>query len=170
MMRYPITLRSKMVRRMAGPNALSAYALARETGIAQPTLSRWLRTAGTVAPMSKTHDGAPRRPQDWSSDEIMAVITEVAGLSDKDLGAFLRRKGLHEADLEQWRERMMSGLETPPRRPGRSPEAKRIKELERELRRKEKALAELAALLVLQKKLREIWGDEEDGTAPKSGA
>ena len=155
---------------MTGPDALSATALARETGIAQPTLSRWLRAAGTVAPMSDSPDRAPRRPQDWSADEILAAITEAAALSDEDLGAFLRRKGLHEAHLETWRARMMAGLETPVRRSGRSPEAKRIKELERELRRKEKALAELAALLVLQKKLREIWGDEEDGTTPNSGA
>ncbi len=155
---------------MTGRDALSATALARETGIGQPTLSRWLRSAGTVAPMSDSPDGAPRRPQDWSADEILAVITEAAALSDEDLGAFLRRKGLHEAHLETWRTRMMAGLETPVRRSGRSPEAKRIKDLERELRRKEKALAELAALLVLQKKLREIWGDEEDGTTPRSGA
>ena len=167
---YLTSLRSKMVRRMTGPDALSATALARETGIAQPTLSRWLRTAGTVAPMSDSHDRAPRRPQDWNADEIMAVITEAVGLSDEDLGVFLRRRGLHEAHLDQWRARMMAALETPVRRPGRSPEAKRIQELERELRRKEKALAELAALLVLQKKLREIWEDEEGGTTPRSGA
>ncbi len=169
-MNYPTSFRSRMVRRMTGPDALSATALARETGIAQPTLSRWLRTAGTVAPMSDSPDRAPRRPQDWSADEILAAITEAAALSDEDLGAFLRRKGLHEAHLETWRARMMAGLETPVQRSGRSPEAKRIKELERELRRKEKALAELAALLVLQKKLREIWGDEEGGTTPRSGA
>jgi transposase-like protein len=159
-----------MVRRMTGPDAKSATALATETGVSQQTLSRWLRSAGTVAQMGESDDRAGRRPQDWSADEILAVITEAAGLSDQDLGAFLRRKGLHEAHLETWRARMMAGLETPVRRSGRSPEAKRIKELERELRRKEKALAELAALLVLQKKLREIWGDEEDDTKPRSGA
>ena len=45
----------------------------------------------------------------------------------------------------------------------------RIKELERELRRKDKALAETAALLVLKKKVQAIWGDEDDDTEPKSG-
>ena len=170
MMRYPTVLRSKLVRRMTGPDGESATALARETGIAQQTLSRWLRAAGTVAVMDESGDRPARRPQDWSAEEILAVITEAAGLSDEDLGAFLRRKGLHEAHLEEWRTRIVAGLETPVRRSGRSPEAKRIRELERELRRKEKALAEVAALLVLQKKVREIWGDEEGDTKPKSGA
>ena len=41
-------------------------------------------------------------------------------------------------------------------------ERQRVKELERELRRKEKALAETAALLVLRKKMEAIWGDGED--------
>jgi len=168
-MRYPISLRSKLVRRMTGPSSVSATTLARETGIPQQTLSRWLRTAGTVPVMEESNDTPARRPQDWSPEEILAVITEAAQLSDEDLGAYLRRKGLHEAHLEEWRARIVAGLETPVRRSGRSPEARRIKELERELRRKEKALAEAAALLVLQKKLRAIWGDEEDDTRPKSG-
>ncbi|MEI2420412.1 hypothetical protein V6O07_09065 [Arthrospira platensis SPKY2] len=38
----------------------------------------------------------------------------------------------------------------------------KLQELEREVRRKDKALAETAALLVLQKKLQAIWGDKED--------
>ena len=50
-----------------------------------------------------------------------------------------------------------------------SPEAKRIRELEKDLRRKEKALAETAALLALKKKLEEIWGDEDDDTNTRSG-
>lgn len=158
-----------MVRRLTGPGAESATALARETGITQQTLSRWLRAAGTVAPMGESDDRV-RRPQDWSAEEILAVITEAAGLSDEELGAFLRRRGLHEAHLQEWRARIVASLETPVRRSGRTPDAKRIKELERELRRKEKALAEAAALLMLQKKVREIWGDGEDDTKPKSGA
>ena len=170
MMRYPTSLRSKMVRRMTGPGAVSANALARETDIPQQTLSRWFCAAGTVAPMGESDDRAARRPQDWSAEEILAVIAEAASLSDEELGAFLRRKGLHEAHLEEWRTRIVASLETPVRRSGRSPEAKRIRELERELRRKEKALAEVAALLVLQKKVRAIWGDGEDDTKPKSGA
>ena len=41
-------------------------------------------------------------------------------------------------------------------------DARRIKELERELRRKDKALAETAALLVLSKKLEAIFQQDKD--------
>jgi len=169
-MRYPSSFRSKMIRRMTGPEAFSATALALETVVPQVTLSRWLRAAGSVESMSDSNHSVPRRPQDWSAQEILAVITEAAALSDQDLGAFLRSKGLHETHLEQWRARIVAGLEAPVRRAGRSREAKRIRDLEKELRRKEKALAEAAALLVLQKKVRRIWEDGEDDTKPRSGA
>jgi transposase len=59
---------------------------------------------------------------------------------------------------------MYSGLSAPRKSKTASEDAKRIKKLERELRRKEKALAEAAALLVLQKKVQAIWGDEDDDT------
>ena len=169
-MAYSPFLRSTMVRRMAGPNGLTASALERETAIPQETLSRWLRAAGSVASMTESNEPAERRPSDISAEEIFVIVTEAAGLSDEELGAYLRGKGLHATHLEQWRAQIMAGLTAPARRPARSAEVQRIKELERELRRKDKALAETAALLVLQKKMREIWGDEEDHTPPKSGA
>ena len=77
----------------------------------------------------------------------------------------------HEATLRQWQEAAASALSAPKRR-GRarqSPEAKRVVELERELRRKDAALAEMAALITLQKEARAIWGDEVDGTGTRSG-
>ena len=77
----------------------------------------------------------------------------------------MRRQGLHEAQLQQWRDQMLAGLEpmTVPRGK-KAPEGKRVRELEKELRRKDKALAETAALLVLKKKAQAIWGDEDDDT------
>ena len=47
-------------------------------------------------------------------------------------------------------------------------DSRKVRELEKELRRKDKALAEAAALLVLQKKAQALWGDEDDDTGPKS--
>ena len=77
------------------------------------------------------------------------------GCWERKLGEYLRRKGLHEAQLEQWRRRVteasMEALQSKSSRKKASVEAKRVRALERELRRKEKALAETAALLVLKK-------------------
>ena len=111
-----------------------------------------------------------KRPQDWSAEEKLAAVIEAATLPDEDLGAFLRRRGLHEAQLEQWRQQVLAGLgKRPARSSKRSVEARRVKELEKELHRKDKALAETAALLVLQKKVQALWGDGDDTTAKKNG-
>jgi transposase-like protein len=93
----------------------------------------------------------------------------IKGLAE--LGEFLRKNGIHGAQLEQWRKEALAGLGAPLRQRStkNSPEAKKIRELEREVTRKDKALAETAALLVLKKKAQAIWGDEDDDTIPRNG-
>ena len=87
-------------------------------------------------------------------------------MGEGELGEFLRREGLHRDHIEQWRKAAEGVLG----RAGQpSPEARQVRELEKELRRKEKALAEAGALLVLKKKVRAIWGDEDDDMEPRSG-
>jgi transposase-like protein len=159
-----------MVERLTGPTAMSAAALAQEVGISQPTLSRWLREAATVVGVTKKKSkprGSPseeRRPSQWSAEEKVRVVLVAA--AEADLGGFLRREGLHETDLARFREEVRSaavaGL-SPSKKP-RNDEQKRIKELERELKRKEAALAETAALLVLRKKAGALWGEEGEDT------
>jgi len=90
-------------------------------------------------------------------------VIQSSGLDEHGLGAFLRKEGLHEAHLDEWRQQaeaaLGSGME-----PSSSRRKKEVQRLERELRRKDKALAETAALLVLSKKVRALWGDEGDVT------
>ena len=166
--------KSRMVAKMVGPHAMSANALSGEVGIGQPTLSRWLRQARTVPGMTKQSDGMKGkgrglRPQDWSPEEKLRVVVESQGLADEELGAFLRKEGLHQAQLDEWSTTAHASLLVRKGAKKVSPESKRIVELERELRRKEKALAETAALLVLKKKAQAIWGDEDDDTEPRNG-
>jgi transposase-like protein len=126
----------------------------------------------------KTNNGRTRklklqkRPQDWTAEQKYQVVLDAAGLSEEELGAFLRRKGLHQVQLEQWRSRATEGaMEALSRKHSsrkNTAEARRIRNLERELRRKEKALAETAALLVLKKKAAAIWGDGDDFTGPRT--
>ncbi len=104
-----------------------------------------------------------KRPQDWSPEEKLATVLEAASLTEEDLGPFLRSRGLHEAHLQQWHDQMLVGLEP---MAGKRNERKRIQELEKEVQRKDKALAEAAALLVLKKKARDLWVDEDDDTIP----
>ena len=146
--------------------------------LSQSSLSSWLREAGKVVVMTKNDkstrgkEQAPRRPKDWSVEEKMRVLTEAASLPPEKLGDLLRREGLHEADLEQWSQSVREVLSAQSVKRSRSNNAKdkkRIKALERELRRKDKALAEAAALLILKKKAQAIWGDEEDDTDRRRG-
>ncbi len=113
-----------------------------------------------------------KRPQDWSAEEKFEVVVEAATVPEEELGAFLRRKGLHEAQLNEWRQMVLSGLGKRSSRSAkaRTPEARRVRELERELARKDKALAEASALLVLKKKAAAIWGDEDESTPRKNGS
>lgn len=158
-----------MVQRMSAPNAISAMRLSKEAGVSQSQLSRWLREARSVVPMTKERrsdrvaDGTPR-----TAAEKVRIVMEAAATPPEELGAFLRREGVHEAELEQWRkaatEAATAALEVggAPKPATRGSESKRIKDLERELRRKDKALAEAAALLVLQKKVRALLADADD--------
>ena len=108
----------------------------------------------------------------WSAAQKLEAVLEAAALSEQDLGPYLRRKGLYRSDLEQWREQMLTGLEAKPKRrrtSSKTPEGRRIRELEKEVRRKDAALAETAALLVLKKKAQAIWGAEDDDTTLRKG-
>ena len=172
---YSEKFKRKMVQRMSGPSSVSASALSREIGVPQSTLSRWLLAAGTMTGMSTSpkkdltaDPKAPRRTEDRSPEDKLRLVVEGAKLSESELGAFLRREGLHEADLEAWRESMLGALRPPQSKYAKSVEARQVRELEKELRRKDKALAEAAALLVLQKKVRDLWGDGDGDTTKES--
>ncbi len=99
----------------------------------------------------------------------LAAVLEASKLSEEELGVWLRTQGLHGAQLDEWRAAMLAGLQSngaAARSTGT--QARRVKELERELRRKDRALAEAAALLILQKKLHNLLGDADDGTNDES--
>ena len=103
-----------------------------------------------------------KRPQDWSLEEKLQIMLESSALSDKELGAFLRSKGLHEGMLKEWRALVKNALGGYKPRVKKSREhkeaEKKVRKLERELKRKDAALAETAALLVLKKKPRRFGG------------
>jgi transposase len=171
---YSEKFRARMVEKMAGPNAVSGVQLAAETGVPQPTLSRWLREATTLRKkMAKRQDDEEQKlvaaevPQ-RSAEEKFSLVLEAAAVPESELGEWLRRKGVHAAQLEEWRAQAMAGLTGPAKRSKETAaDAKHIRQLERELARKDKALAEAAAIIVLQKKVQAIWGDADDDTDEK---
>ncbi len=167
-MQYSQAFKNNMVRKMTGRHAVSANTLSKEVGVSQSSLSKWLREAGKLGAM-KNENSSPKQsksPREWTFTEKLAAVTQAAKLSNDELGTFLRREGLHEAQLRQWIDAVQAALSDmkPKSSKKARADAKRIRKLEKELDRKDKALAEVTALLVLKKKLDALLGGEDNNT------
>jgi transposase-like protein len=167
MVRYSEGFKARMIRRMSGTHPVSATALSKEVGVAQVTLSRWLSRASAADP-APDGSSAPSPSSRRTAADKARLVLEAEALSGDELGAFLRREGVYEAELNEWRQAMHIAFGKGKARADSKPEHQRIRQLEKELLRKEKALAELAALLALQKKARAYFlGEEDDDTAQR---
>lgn len=136
--------------------------VARVLGVSSWSLYQWSKRYGNAGGM-KNH----RRPAERSAQDKLKAVIEFEGLAGDKQGEYLRREGLHSDHIEAWKKRMEGGLEgsgglTAASRTERAQDKQKIKELEKELQRKDKALAETAALLVLKKKADLIWGRGEE--------
>ena len=105
-MPYSEKFREKMVAKLTGPEAWSANALSKEVGVSQNTLSRWLREA-TLPSMVKGKSRERHRRR-RSAEDRLRLVREAARLGDGELGEFLRREGLHDAELERYREEVLT--------------------------------------------------------------
>lgn len=163
MSNYSAEFKDAMISKMTVPGGRSATSLGKETGIAQSTLSRWLRERGTMG-WKEGGGMSESKRRSWSAEQKLEALLEYERLSEEERGKFLRGKGLHEAHVERWKKEILEGLKAKSVAGGKKdPQRKRIAALEKELRRKEAALAEAAALLVLKKKADAIWGEHGDG-------
>lgn len=164
MPRYSPERKAALLKKLLPPLNLSVAELARQEGVSEVTLYAWRKQAkveGAVVP------GDKKRPDDWPAEARFAVVLEAATLSEIELSEYCRRKGLYPEQVNVWRQACITGqLSVQTQRQAEREQArgdkKRIRELERELRRKDKALAEAAAILVLRKKLNAYWGDDSE--------
>lgn len=163
---YTKAFEAKMVQRMLEPNGVTPRELALKTGVARSTLQLWKLAALGKESWSdrvkkrrqEKRKQEPRRPEDWPAGERLRIVIAAAALSEDALGELLRREGIHQATLNEWKEAALEGLS--PSNGGT--QTKRVAELERQLLRKDRALAETAALLVLQKKVQALWAVADD--------
>jgi transposase-like protein len=164
MKHYSIERKQAVIAKMMPPHNISVSALSDETGISQQTLYSWRNKAkeeGQVVP------GDGKNPEKWSSEDKFAVVTETLAMNTAELSEYCRKKGLYPEQIADWKASCMQANATAQEiakanREQSKQDKKKIKKLESELRRKEKALAETAALLVLQKKAQALWGESED--------
>jgi transposase len=169
---YSVSIKEQMVKRLLIPRGDGVRELSVETGISKSALFAWKRKAKV-----KT-----KRPgeKEWTASEKLRVLGGgEPPLEGEAFGALLRREGLHEAQVSAWRvaaaealgaEAAPGGLATAAQREELAEAKKRVKELERDALRKDRALAEAAALMLLEKKLQSIgWPSAVGSTAGKSG-
>ena len=166
---YSAKFKARMVQRMSPPDAETGMAVAKDTGVSKSSLSKWLNEARSLARMKKNDppsapsEAASMSPKDWTAEQKLLVVAKAMALADDQMGDFLRREGVHEAQLGEWKQAIIGGLKAPQKLVN-ARDRKRIRRLERELHRKDKALAETAALLVLQGKVQALWEEEGSST------
>ena len=163
-MGYSLERKSAVLKRMLPPNNVAIRQLSKEEGIGESTLFSWRAEARSKGQLLPDADAGPAG---WSSRDKFAAVLETAALNEADLGEYCRKRGLFPAQIAAWREACEQANDwdrASSARLGRATkdEKKRVKDLERELARKDRALAETAALLVLRKKASAIWGGDED--------
>jgi transposase-like protein len=163
-MRYSPERKEAVLKKMLAPHNRSLRELSTEEGISEATLYNWRKEARAKGLLMPDGDSGPAG---WSARDKFAAVMESAALNEQQTAEYCRRKGLYPHQLEQWRQACEAANDwdrhsTLKLKAEQKTSRQRIKALEKELQRKEKALAEAAALLVLQKKVQAIWGESED--------
>ena len=156
MARYGQAFKDQAVARLLPPESASLESVSQSLSVSVATLERWRAEALS----------SPARERGWTAAARFEAVLLTASLDEASKNAWCREKGVYPQELEQWQDAATQALGEPEaasRRISREHKADRhrIKELERELRRKEKALAEAAALLVLSKKLEAIFPQDK---------
>lgn len=155
--RYTAAFREWAVAQMMPPLNRAVVVLARETGVTPFTLRAWqdaARAEGKI--MARSSKPAER----WSSSDKFQMVLEAAALSETELSAYCRRKGVYPEQIAQWRQacELANGPALGPA--GMSSAAAQAQA--RQLKKVERDLAEARALLVLRKKAEAIWGKDAD--------
>jgi transposase-like protein len=156
-------------------NGITLKEIIDDLGIGRSTLSKWVREArnnGLEIPaggevVSSGNKKKEQRPQDWSLEDRLEIVMACASLDEEAKSEYCRKQGVYPHHVKQWKLDFGSG-DSSSEQVTRRQEMKNLKnenkELRKELNRKDKALAETAALLVLQKKVNAIWGNDEDNS------
>lgn len=161
---YSEERKTAVLQKLLPPLSVPVATLARQEGIARATLYAWRQQA--LDATSKVQ-ALPAQGTDWSAQARLAVVIETATLSAIEIAAYCREKGLYSEQITAWRQACLAS-QTSEGNPHsahlaeRRADKKRIHALERELLRKDKALAETAALLVLRKKAQALWDQEAE--------
>ena len=156
--------RKAIIDKMAASSNISIKLLAKEEGLSDVTLYKIRKEARKEGLILPEEDSGPRG---WSSKDKFRVVVETASLNENQLAEYCRAKGLFPEQIAQWKSscEMANDFDASSNRTliqDQRKDKQKIHSLEKELRRKERALAETAALLVLQKKVQQFLANEVD--------
>lgn len=160
-------LKEKALIRLLPPYNWSLRQVADEIGTSPATVCKWRKELEVQGVLSLSEE-ISQSPENWPAERKFTVVLETAALSELSLGEYCRERGLFPEQIKAWKKGCIDGNQATTNRGKRQldqeakQDKKRIKELEKELTRKEKALAETAALLVLREKFNALWEKEED--------
>ncbi len=169
---YPKEIKEQMIAKLLSSNGPSVIQLSKESGISESALYKWLKLyknnvylQGNTN-MADDQNSKPIRPQNWSAEAKLNAIIATAPMTKEEVGTYCRSNGIYLHHLDEWKNKIIAGL-----KPSVSKEKlvnKKLtaenKALKSDLNRKDKALAETSALLVLKKKADLIWGVQKDDT------
>lgn len=162
MPKYPPERKQAIINKMAVPNCISVPELAQAEGISEATLYIWRNQARSQGKLLPDADAGP---DGWAAQDRLNAVIETAAMPEAQCAEYCRKHGLFPEQLDRWKAACLAGCGTAPAMPQqeverlRKEDKKKMARLEKELTRKEKALAEAAALLVLRKNLAPLLGD-----------
>ncbi len=155
--RFSKEFKDAVVAKIVNRGGQSIAEVCRQAGVSLSAGRCWVSECDMVSGM-KNSKGSVQ----WTAEAKLNAIFQSHSLSEEEAGAFLRKEGLHSHHVNGWRADVLAALVSS-RKPGKDGRDQRIRELEKDLNRKDKALAEASALLILQKKVNLIWGNKSGG-------
>ena len=165
-MAYPQERKEAILKKLLPPVNKSVAEVAKEEGIPSGTIYNWqVKANQSGIPLPRKTS----KPNNWTAETKLSVVIETGSLSESELSQHCREKGLYIEQVKQWKTQCLTGFKMSKDQQKEvtkktKADQLKIKSLKKELLRKEKALAETAALLVLRKKLDAFWetGNEDD--------
>ena len=157
---YTKKYKERIIRSLQPPGNKTIPQVAKEENIPKNTIYTWVakaRKEGQMIPNSN-----PSNEIKWRKEDKFRIVMETYTLNEEELSIYCRKQGLYTTDVKRWQKILEDSLDSHNLSPELRVEREKSKKLEKELKYKEKALAEAAALLVLRKKADAIWGDPEE--------
>ena len=158
--KYSSQFKDRIITSIQPPENKAPSMIAKEENIPLPTIYSWIckeRKKGLLIP----NHSQPSNEGKWRNTDKFKMVVETYSLNEEELGLYCRKHGLYRLDIKHWRKMLEDSLEPTKATQEEKDQTVQIKNLQKELKYKEKALAEAAALLMLQKKVRAFWGDQE---------